>query len=39
MFNRFLPNIVLFVSNVEKYHRAMQVANDNMAQAHGMLVN
>jgi hypothetical protein len=39
MFNRFFPNITLFVSNVEKYDRAIHVANDNMAQAHGMLVN
>jgi len=35
----FCPNIVPFVSNVEKYDRSLQAANDNMAPAHGMLVN
>jgi hypothetical protein len=35
----FSPNIVLFVNNVEKYDRAIQAANDKMAQALGMLVN
>jgi hypothetical protein len=35
----FFPNMVPFVCNVEKYDRAIQAANDNMAQAHDMLVN
>jgi hypothetical protein len=39
MFKGFFPNIVPFVSNVEKYDRTIQAANDNMAQAHGMLDN
>jgi hypothetical protein len=35
----FFPNFVLFVSDVEKYDRTIQAANENMAQARGMLVN
>jgi len=39
MFNRIFPNVVLFVSNVEKYDTAIQAASNNMAQAHDMLDN
>jgi hypothetical protein len=33
----FFLNFVPFVSNVGKYDRAIQAANDNMVQGHGML--
>jgi len=38
MLNRFFPNIVPFVSNVEKYDILLQAADD-MTPAHGMLEN
>jgi hypothetical protein len=37
MYNNFFPKVMSFLDKVEKYCRAGQAIDDNMAQAHCML--
>jgi len=39
VFHNLISNFVPFIGNVEKYSRAGQAADDNMAHAHCMLDN